>query len=60
LPMNEKNDKRFFLQSRTAGTANKLNSHVSSRFVSRLSGVLFAGSFAAVVDRRYREGDEVA
>ena len=38
LPMNEKNDKRFFLQSRTAGTANKLNSHVSSRFVSGLSG----------------------
>jgi hypothetical protein len=60
LPMNEKNDKRFFLQSRTAGTANKLT--LPCVIKDRLSPLrlLFVASFAAVVDRRYREGDEVA
>ena len=41
-------DKRFFLQSGTAGTANKLDSHVSSRFCLRPLRVLLAASFAAL------------
>jgi hypothetical protein len=58
--MNEKNDKRFFLQSATAGAANKMTLPCVIKICLRPLRLLFAASFAAVVDRRYREGDEVA